>query len=98
MMGGYSNARGVLLYDTQLSDNNGVLCCYAEDELKIIQGNYKDLHKQHKQLVCHLKKESKTHNLIMLVVLFTLFIQFLVIVFGVKSFYSIIASLFFAIT
>lgn len=45
MMGGYSNARDVLLYDTQLSDNNGVLCYYAEDELKIIQGNYKDLHK-----------------------------------------------------
>lgn len=25
MMGGYSNVRGVLLYDTQLSDNN-VFC------------------------------------------------------------------------
>ena len=60
MMGGYSHARDVLLYDTQLSDNNGVLCYYAEDELKIIQGNYKDLHKQHKQL--GLSSQKRKYN------------------------------------
>lgn len=97
MMGGYSNARGVLLYDTVLCDDNGVLCYYDKDEMKIIQGNYKDLHQQHKQLVCHLKKESQTHDCIMFIVLFVLLIQFLIIFFTMKSSYVIIASLFFGI-
>lgn len=43
MVGGQSNASGIIFYDTDIPENNGVLCYLDQGEEKIITGPHKEL-------------------------------------------------------
>ena len=58
MYGGNSNAKGIVLYNTKLTGDNGVYCHYEDGEAKWTLGDYKQLLEHHQKINEPLRKPN----------------------------------------